>query len=486
MQLKHKIVALGILPLLLAVAVICALVSVQNQRLGEQQVRLIENAILASKRAELQNYVAMTLSVIAPLHAGGRGDAQAQQQALDALAKISFGADGYFFVYDAKGRNLMHPRQAELVGKDLWGMTDAHGLPAVQALLESAARGDGFQRYAWRKPSSGREADKLAYVTMLEGWGWMLGTGIYLEEVEQATRLVRAEVADGIFTTMVAIASVALIAVLLVFSGGLTLSVREHRLADSKLQALNQRILSLQEEERSRVSRELHDGISQLLVSIKFQLELAAHQLEAGASGGPPKQRQRKARRTRARSRKPWRKVFAAPRAKRPRPPTVSRRRRVPRPRGPSTAPGKLRVRSRKKAGRPLSPQGKRSIGPMSRSSAPRRPARKKRKKQPRPRAKRWTRPPRPCAMRRARQRMRLTNQPRPSSAPHAPRARKSRSGGHCSIAGAGARQRCTKADKAPTSGICTSRRPFSTNSMTLSRASRDSARLTLSSVMPR
>lgn len=286
MQLKHKIVALGLLPMLLAVAVICALVSVQNQRLGEQQVQLIESAILSGKRAELKNYVAMALSVIAPLHAGGRGDARAQQQALDALAKISFGEDGYFFVYDAKGRNLMHPRQAELVGKDLLNMTDAHGLPAVRALLESAKAGDGFQRYAWRKPSSGAETDKLAYVTMLEGWGWMLGTGIYLEDVEQATRQVRAEVADGIFTTMVAIASVALIVVVLVFAGSLALSIKEHRLADGKLQALNQRILNLQEEERSRVSRELHDGISQLLVSIKFQFELAAHQLEAGASGG--------------------------------------------------------------------------------------------------------------------------------------------------------------------------------------------------------
>lgn len=286
MQLKHKIVALGILPMLLAVAVICALVIVQNQRLGEQQAQLIESAILSSKRAELKNYVTLALSVIAPLHAGGRGDARAQQQALETLAKINFGQDGYFFVYDAKGRNLMHPRQAELVGKDLWSMTDAHGLPAVQALLKSATSGDGFQRYAWRKPSSGQETDKLAYVVMLEGWGWMLGTGIYLEDVERATSQVRAEVEGGIFTTMWAIASVALIAVLLVFGGGLTLSIEEHRLADSRLQALNQRIISLQEEERSRVSRELHDGISQLLVSIKFQFELAEHELETGSASG--------------------------------------------------------------------------------------------------------------------------------------------------------------------------------------------------------
>lgn len=285
MQLKHKIVALGILPLLLAVAVICLLVSVHNQRLGEQQAQLIENAILASKRAELKNYTALALSVIEPLHAGGRGDAEARRQALDALARLSFGADGYFFVYDQHGRNLMHPRQAELVGQDLWNLTDAHGLPAIQALLASAGRGDGFQRYAWRKPSTGVETDKLAYVVMLEGWGWMLGTGIYLEDVEQATRQLRAEVADGIRTTMVAIAGVALVAVLLVFAAGMTLSVREHRLADCKLQALNQRILTLQEEERSRVSRELHDGISQQLASIKFQFELAGHQLEAGAAG---------------------------------------------------------------------------------------------------------------------------------------------------------------------------------------------------------
>lgn len=286
MQLKHKIVALGILPLLLAAAVIGALVILQNQRLGEQQVQLIESAILSSKQAELKNYVAMALSVIAPLHAGGQGDAQAQQRALDVLGKISFGEDGYLFVYDAHGRNLMHPRQAELVGRDLWNLTDVHGLPVIQALLASAKSGDGFQRYSWRKPSSGQETEKLAYVTMLEGWGWMLGTGIYLEDIERATRQVRADVAAGIRTTMMAIAGVTLIVVLVVFAGGLTLSIKEHRLADRKLQVLNRRLLSLQEEERSRVSRELHDGISQLLVSIKFQFELAAHQLQNAASGG--------------------------------------------------------------------------------------------------------------------------------------------------------------------------------------------------------
>ncbi len=287
MQLKHKIAALSILPLLLAVAVVCALVLVQNQRLGEQQARLIESSILASKQAELKNYVEMALSTIAPLYDNGLDDAETKQKVLAALGRFSFGSDGYFFVYDRSGRNLMHPRQSELVGKDLWNMTDPNGLRVIQALMHSAESGRGFQRYAWQKPSTGQFAEKLAYVVMLERWGWMLGTGIYLEDVDQAILQVRKEVASGIYTTMLAIAGVALVAVLLVFASGLTLNVSERRLADRKLQLLTQRIVSLQEEERSRVSRELHDGISQLLVSIKFQFELASHEL---ASGNPKAQ----------------------------------------------------------------------------------------------------------------------------------------------------------------------------------------------------
>lgn len=286
MQLKHKIVALSVLPLLLAVAVVCVLVFFQNQRLGDQQARLIENSILASKRAELKHYVEMALSIISPLYESGRDDAEIKQQVLGVLARISFGSDGYFFVYESNGRNLMHPRQGELVGKDLWDMTDPRGLLVIQALMQSAQSGDGFQHYAWQKPSTGEVTDKLAYVVMLERWGWMLGTGIYLEDVDQAIAQVHNEATNGIHATMLAIAGLALVAVLLVFAGGLALNLSEHRLADRKLQLLTQRIVSLQEEERSRVSRELHDGISQLLVSIKFQFELASLELAAGNDQG--------------------------------------------------------------------------------------------------------------------------------------------------------------------------------------------------------
>src|SRR5690606_23541335 len=163
MQLKQKIVTLSVLPLIVSVLFICVLVFAQSRKLEEDQARLVESSIMAAKKAELKNYLELALSLIAPLYDSGRDDEEARQQALHMLSRANFGLDGYFFVYDRHGKNLMHPRQANLVGKELIGMKDKNGLPVIQALLESASKGDGYQLYTWDKPSTGQVTEKLSY-----------------------------------------------------------------------------------------------------------------------------------------------------------------------------------------------------------------------------------------------------------------------------------------------------------------------------------
>lgn len=283
MELKHKILALTVLPLLLAIVAVGALVQYRAEQLAEQQAALLEESLLASKRAELKHYVELALSSIEPLYANPRlPREQAQTQAKAILQGLSFGDDGYFFAYDTGGRNLVHPRQPELVGRNLWDLTDPQGRHVIRALLAAARDGDGYQRYGWEKPSTHQMTEKLGYVELLPRWGWMLGAGIYLDDVERAAAQVRERARGNARSTLLALGAVALVAVLLVFAGGLALNVSEHRLADSKLKAMAQRIVQSQEDERARVSRELHDGISQLLVSVKFQFELAQHQLDHG------------------------------------------------------------------------------------------------------------------------------------------------------------------------------------------------------------
>jgi two-component system NarL family sensor kinase len=127
-------------------------------------------------------------------------------------------------------------------------------------------------------------------VIALPKWGWMMGTGIYLDDVDQALAKIDVQQSRNIHNTMLWIAGLAILPAVAVASSGLALNISELRVADAKLKVLAQRVVESQEEERARLSRDLHDGISQWLVSIKLQIEAGVIRL---ASGNPSSSRRR-------------------------------------------------------------------------------------------------------------------------------------------------------------------------------------------------
>ncbi len=286
MKLRQKILLLAVAPLAVAMLGIALAVRFQATQLAQHERALVEAAYLQSKETELRHYVELAQSAIAPLVRSGRSDATTRQAAMEALARLDYGPDGYFFLYDLQGRNLMHPRQPELVGQDLWTMRDPQGALTIQQLIAAARNGGGAVRYLWKKPSSQQLAPKLGYVVAVPEWGWMLGTGIYLDDVESTLRQLDARAETDIRATMAWIGMIAGISILLVAASGLALNVSEHREADAKLRQLAQRVVQSQEEERARLSRELHDGISQLLVSVKLVLETATNRLRLAPAEG--------------------------------------------------------------------------------------------------------------------------------------------------------------------------------------------------------
>jgi two-component system, NarL family, sensor kinase len=272
-KLRQKILLLAIAPLILALCAMALAVRYQAILLASQQRSTVETAYLASKKAEINHYVTLATQSIAHLYEANRQDDAIKEEAKAILAKLDYGDDGYFFIYDMKGNNLMHPRQPELVGKNLWNLTDDTGNPTIQHLITRARDGGGFERYMWRKPSTGKVAAKLGYVVKLEKWGWMLGTGLYLDDVDAALARIDAQSSSNIYNTMLWIAGIAIASALVIALSGLALNISENRVADAKLKVLAQRVVRSQEDERARLSRDLHDGISQWLVSIKLQIE---------------------------------------------------------------------------------------------------------------------------------------------------------------------------------------------------------------------
>lgn len=281
MKLRQKIIVLAIAPLIVALIAIALAVRHQATILAQQQRATVEAAYLASKEAELKHYVSLAERSIAHLYDSGRNDEATMNEAKAILAKLDYGDDGYFFLYNLEGRNLMHPRQPELVGRDLWELRDVGGSPTIQRLIAQAKAGGGYVRYLWEKPSSGKVAPKLGYVVKVDRWGWMLGTGIYLDDVDAALAKIDAQISGNIRNTMLWIAAIAIASVLVIALSGLALNISEYRVADAKLRVLAQRVVRSQEEERARLSRDLHDGISQWLVSIKLQVESGIAKLVA-------------------------------------------------------------------------------------------------------------------------------------------------------------------------------------------------------------
>lgn len=283
MELKRKLLLLAFLPLVAATATIAIAVVLQARSLSNSQRHIVEAAYQTSKEVELRHYMDLATSAIAPLYDSGRDDEATRARVLQILSKLEFGQDGYFFVYDLKGDSLMHPRQPELVGHNWWSMRDPNGAPTIQLLIHRAQQGGGFVTYPWERPSTHRIEPKLGYVLMLDRWGWMVGTGIYLDDVTAALGQIDQHASANIKRTLLWIGMIGTFGMLVIGACGLALNITDHRSADAKFKLLAHQVVESQEAERARLSRELHDGISQMLVSTKLLLESVPAQLKLTA-----------------------------------------------------------------------------------------------------------------------------------------------------------------------------------------------------------
>lgn len=284
----QKLFLLATLPLIAAVAAISLLVAHQSKQLAEREIATLEQTLIEAKKAELRNYVTQARNGFYFIYGSAPpDDQQAKDQVKQILAAMIYGEEGQFFVYHYDGTNLVSPRDTHLINGDWSGLSDSEGTPVVDELIRIARDGAGYHSYLWPKPSTGKEARMITYVTSFPSWQWAVGTGVFIDDVIATVAASRAQVEARTRNTFLYIGAITSAALLAVFASGLFLNIRERRLADTKLKALTQRVFDAQEEERGRVARELHDGISQILVGIRYALDVTRRQLGADAREVP-------------------------------------------------------------------------------------------------------------------------------------------------------------------------------------------------------
>lgn len=113
---------------------------------------------------------------------------EAQQSAIHQLEQLRYGEDlkDYFWVTDGHPTMIMHPYRPDLNGQDLSWFSDSNQkLLFVEMVRVVDAQSEGFVDYRWQwKDDSTRIVPKLSFVRLFEPWGWIVGTGIYIEDVK--------------------------------------------------------------------------------------------------------------------------------------------------------------------------------------------------------------------------------------------------------------------------------------------------------------
>ena len=117
-----------------------------------------------------------------------KDEALLKKQILHAIEQLYGRPDGtgYIFVYDFNGIVLSDPVQRQNIGKNLYTTTDTNGVMVIKDLIDiSRKKEGGFVEYQWLKPTTGSLSPKVSYAKSFEPWEWMVGTGVYLDEVEK-------------------------------------------------------------------------------------------------------------------------------------------------------------------------------------------------------------------------------------------------------------------------------------------------------------
>jgi methyl-accepting chemotaxis protein len=143
---------------------------------------------LKSQQAALKGHVEVAFKVLQWAHdqqtKAGLPQAEAQKLARTAIGQLRYGQGDYFWINDMAPAMVMHPTKPDLDGKSLADYKDPNGLLLFKAFVDLVrAQSSGFVAYQWPKPGSDQPQDKISYVMGFEPWGWVIGSGLYVDNV---------------------------------------------------------------------------------------------------------------------------------------------------------------------------------------------------------------------------------------------------------------------------------------------------------------
>jgi methyl-accepting chemotaxis protein len=154
------------------------------------QLWQLKGSLEDQRREELKHLTELAVTIVKQEHettrSGGVSEADAKARAAQRLSALRYGNGDYFWVNDMRPYMVMHPARPELVGRDLTDNKDPNGKRLFVEFVEVVKRqGSGFVDYDWPKAGAEQPQPKLSYVAGFAPWGWIVGTGVYIDDLQQ-------------------------------------------------------------------------------------------------------------------------------------------------------------------------------------------------------------------------------------------------------------------------------------------------------------
>ena len=145
--------------------------------------------LITAKTVKTKHLVESTTSLLHYYHQqqvdGVLTEQQAQQQAKSAIKSQRYDQNDYFWINNLTPQMVMHPFKPDLEGKNLSKVTDPTGKALFNEMVDTAKKhGEGMVNYMWPKPGSDIDIEKVSYIKLFEPWGWIVGSGVYIDDVE--------------------------------------------------------------------------------------------------------------------------------------------------------------------------------------------------------------------------------------------------------------------------------------------------------------
>ena len=140
-----------------------------------------------------------------------------QKEALESIKKMRYGKSGYFWINDMEPKMIMHPIKPALNGKELSKVKDPNGVFLFNDMVNICQeKGGGLVKYSWPKPDKEKPQLKFSYVKKFDGWNWIVGTGAYVDDIEDKIALMKKNTNDQINSTILRFIIIAVVVMLVV------------------------------------------------------------------------------------------------------------------------------------------------------------------------------------------------------------------------------------------------------------------------------